>query len=112
MPIASTRHGGLQVDVQQPTSGGVVRTQLLLSLRKHRIHHGGRRIPAEHLQNVRCSATERTEGTLKEPTARLLLIKMSRVAGCACVCMDCLFAKSENETSGGSIEESVQGRGL
>lgn len=89
--VASAGDGGLQVDVQQPARGGVVRAQLLLSLRKHRVHHGGRRISAEHFQNVRCGATERTEGTFKELAARLLLIRRERLAGCTCVCMPCLL---------------------
>lgn len=73
--VASAGDGGLQVDVQQPARGGVVRAQLLLSLRKHRVHHGGRRVSAEHFQNVRRGATERTEGTFKELAARLLPIR-------------------------------------
>lgn len=93
--VASAGDGGLQVDVQQPARGGVVRAQLLLSLRKHRVHHGGRRISAEHFQNVRCGATERTEGTFKELAARLLLIRRERLAGCTCVCMPCLLEEIE-----------------
>ena len=115
------------MDVQQPARGGVVRAQLLLSLRKHRVHHGGRRISAEHFQNVRCGATERTEGTFKELAARLLLIRRERLAGCTCVCMPCLLEENRNrnnddrnrnsqrkgnETSSRSIEEPMQSRGM
>ena len=81
------------MDVQQPARGGVVRAQLLLSLRKHCVHHGGRRVSAEHFQNVRRCAAERAEGAFKELAARLLLIRRERLAGCTCVCMDCLLSE-------------------
>ena len=44
MSVAPAGDGGLQVDVQQPAGGRVVGAELLLSLRKYRIDHGGGRV--------------------------------------------------------------------
>ena len=72
LPLPPAGDGGLQVDVQQPAGGGLVRAQLLLSLRKCGVGDGGGRVLAELVQGVRSSSAVRPTGAFQEPSSRLL----------------------------------------
>ena len=106
LSLAPAGDGGLQVDVQQPAGGGLVRAQLLLSLLKRGVGDGGGRVFAKHVQGVRSSPAVCSPGTLQEPASRLLPLKIYTID---CCFSSCLLL---NETCLGCIDESLQGRCL
>ena len=59
------------MDVQQPAGGGLVGSQLLLSLWKHCLGHGGGRVSAERLQGLRGRSSIRQARALQESSSRL-----------------------------------------